>query len=190
MFRDWFSRFTPLTPSPPGWLNPRKRGCQCEIGYKANLNVHWMDQSGGHGTGRSPVLPARTGNPPGWKTRKRGKPRHYQPLGQIQGSILPEWVSGTGFSNRRFSSTFPPPLTRVKHSERLPQAAQHPALLFSGVIGLLIASLLRESLVAADGGWGDRFNLNSAVGLTSTVGGDPNPCLVCLGVISLLRRSG
>ena len=111
LFRDWFSRFTPLTPSPPGWLNPRKRGCQCEIGYKANLNVHRMDQPGGHGTGRSPVLPARTGNPPGWKTRKRGKPRHYQPFGKIQGSILPEWVSGTGFSNRRFSSTFPPPLT-------------------------------------------------------------------------------
>ena len=40
MFRDWFPRFTPLTPSSPGWLNPRKRGCQCGIGFSWCLCCH------------------------------------------------------------------------------------------------------------------------------------------------------
>jgi len=40
MFRDWFPGFTPLTPSSPGWLNPRKRGCQCGIGFSWCLCCH------------------------------------------------------------------------------------------------------------------------------------------------------
>jgi len=43
------------------------------------------------------------------------------------------------------------------HSGRFPQAAQHPALLFGSVINLLIGTLVRESLVATDGGLGNHF---------------------------------
>ena len=37
LFWDWFRRFTPLTPSSQGWLNPRQRGCQCGIGFSCGL---------------------------------------------------------------------------------------------------------------------------------------------------------
>ena len=40
MFRDWFSRFTPLTPSSQGWLNLRQRGCQCGMGFSCGLRCH------------------------------------------------------------------------------------------------------------------------------------------------------
>jgi len=40
MFRDWFPRFTPLTPSSPGWLNPRQRGCQWGMGFSCGLRGH------------------------------------------------------------------------------------------------------------------------------------------------------
>jgi hypothetical protein len=41
--------------------------------------------------------------------------------------------------------------------ERFAQAAQHSALHFGGVIDLLIATLIQESLVPTDGSMGDYF---------------------------------
>ena len=45
----------------------------------------------------------------------------------------------------------------LPHLERFAQAAQHAALLFGGVIDLLIAMLIQESLVPTDSVLGDYF---------------------------------